>query len=437
MQGISEELLKQMKESAEKDRNVKTLNAAMAKGEYADLAYVPLNGAKLNGDFAVEIKTSSVTYQKRSGRCWLFAVLNILREKAAENMKLERMELSENYLSFYDKLEKCNNFLEMVIANADKELSDRMMEYILSGIGDGGYFDMARDLIQKYGVIPVEVMPDNYQSTHTEKFTRLQNSLLRKDAALLRAAVKNGEDAEALKEKMLTEIYKAQCIAFGTPVEQFDYSFRDKDGEYHQEFSITPKEFYDKYVGIDLNSYVTVINHPTDGLKMNGYYCFHYMGNMAGVNCRCLNLSMQEMQKMVIQQLKDGVPVWFGCDSGAYGDRMMGVWDPDSFDYEGLLGGIDLTMSKKDRLMYHDSFATHAMLLTGVDFDANGNPVRWKIENSWGEEVGKKGYFVCSQKYFEEYVYEAILLKDYFTEEQLVLLKKEPIEILPWQSDVI
>ncbi len=435
MKGITERQLESFRRETENDESVRTLQATVARSEYGDLAYLPQQAARLNGGFEIEIKTNGITAQQKSGRCWLFSLLNDLREKAAGKLNIDKFELSENYLAFYDNLEKCYNFLEMVIANIDKPLDDRMMEYILDGIGDGGYFSMARDLIQKYGVVPAEVMPDNYQSSHTEKFRRLQNSLLRKDASLLRKAHANGQDLQALKEKMLAEMYKAQCIAFGTPVETFDFAWLDRNGEYHCERAITPKQFYDKYIGEDLDEYVTITNHPTQKMAYNGLYKFHYMGCMAESDCLCLNLTMDELQDLIITQLKDGQPVWFGCDSGAFGDRKEGIWDPDSFAYQGLMGGCDFTMEKGERLMYNDSYATHAMILTGVSFDADGNPQRWKIENSWGKEAGKDGYFVCSQKYFREYVYEAIINRKYLNSPPLALLDQQPVEINPWESD--
>ena len=435
MKGLSKQQLDSLSRSLHEDQQVKTLQGVMAKTEYADLAYLPQGGSRLNGDFTIEIKTNGITAQQKSGRCWMFALMNMLRETAARKLNLKKFELSGNYLAFYDKLEKCNNFLEMVIANYDKPLNDRMMEYILNGIGDGGYFDMARDLVKKYGVVPADVMPETYQSTHTEKFRRLQNSLLRKDAMVLREALARGEDVTELKGNMVAEIYKAQCIAFGTPVDKFDFAYRDKDNNYHVDHDITPQQFYDCYIGTDLDEYITVTNHPTAGLPLESYYHFHYMGNMADKDCYALNLSMDDLQQLCLSQLSDGEAVWFGCDAGAFGDRKMGLWDPDSFVYQGLLGGADFCMEKGHRLMYHDSYATHAMILTGVNLDAEGHPERWKIENSWGKDVGKDGYFVCSQHYFREYVYEAIINKKHLTEQQKELLKKEPFEIKPWESD--
>lgn len=435
MKEITQELLAQFRSQEAERKELLTLQATMAKTELADLAYVPTAAAKLNGDFAIELKTRGVTWQQKSGRCWLYAVLNILRERMSEACNLDKFELSANYLSFYDKLEKANNFLELVIENAHKPLNDRMMEYVLGGVGDGGYWDMATDLVAKYGVVPASVMPETWQSTHTEKFLKLLNTLLRKDAMELRAVIAAGGDAQAAKEAMLEEVYRMECIAFGEPPKTFCFEYRDRDNGFHAERGLTGRSFYEKYMGDALDDYITVTNHPTHGLPMNLYYVFHYMGSMANRDVINLNLSVEEMEELTLKQLRDGEPVWFGCDAGAWGDREKGVWDPDSLDFSGLMGGVDFTMSKGDRLESHDSFATHAMIFVGVNFDEDGRPDRWKIENSWGEEVGKKGYFVCSERYFKEYVYEVIVRKKHLTEAQRALLEQKPLRIQPWEGD--
>lgn len=434
MKALTPELTASFRKSFEEDRAAKTANAAMAKTEMADLAYIPMNAAKLQGEFEIELKTRGITAQQKSGRCWMFAAMNIIREIVAEKLNLKEFELSENYLAFYDKLEKANNYLEMMIANADKPVDDRTVEWLLSaGIGDGGYWDMAVDLVKKYGVVPKYVMPESYQSEHTAKFMDILNCLLHKDAEELRGIVRAGGDPEPRKEQMMAEIYKAECIVFGEPVESFDFEYRDADNQYHADRNLTPKAFYDKYVGINLDDYVTVTNMPSRAY--NERYTFHYTGSMAESGIYQLNLTMDEVQELVLAQLKGGEPVWFGCDAGAFGARKEGVWDPDSFDYQGLLGGVDFTLDKKNRLAYRSSSATHAMILIGVSFGGDGQPARWKIENSWGKENGKDGYYVCSQKYFREYVYETIINKKYLTDAQKALLEKKPIEVPLWNAD--
>lgn len=436
MKEIDDALLQEFRSAYEKDREAQTLNSALAKTDLADLAFVPMKAALHQGPFAVEVKTRGITAQQKSGRCWLFAALNILREIVAEKCGLEQFQLSQNHLSFYDKLEKANNFLEMVIQQAGEPVKGQSMQYVLRGIVDGGYWSEAAHLVEKYGVMPQTAWPESYQSEHTDRFLAAMNRLLRKDALELRELVQAGEDPYPRKKEMLAEVYKAECIAFGAPVETFDFAWRDKEKQYHCDRNLTPKEFYEKYVGLALEEYLPVINEPTPDKELDTPIVFHAVENMVGRDMAALNLSQEALEDLCIRQLQAGEPVWFACDAGAYGARKEGIWDPDSVQVERLLGGFSLEMPKGKRLEYGASSATHTMLLTGVDFDANGRPTRWKIENSWGKEVGKAGYFVCSEKYFREFVYEAVIRRSHFTPEQRAMLQKEPIRINPWDEDV-
>ena len=433
MHEITEEMLNEFSKDVTEDPDIRTLGAALAKTEMKDVSFVPVDAAKLNGEFSVEVKTRGITFQQKSVRCWMFSCLNILREKVAEECHLKEFHLSGNYLAFYDKLERFNNLLEMAAANADKPLNDRLNSYILDSFGDGGYWTMDVDLIHKYGIVPESIMPETWQSTHTESIDQILQTALRKDIAELRRLSNNGEDVQTAKKKMLAEVYKAECIAFGTPVKKFDFSYRDEDETFHCDYAITPVQFYRKYAENALDNYTVVTNYPVSNRKMNHLISYHYAGSMANSDILNLNISIADIEKLCIKQLQSGEPVWFGCDSRAYGNRSEGVWDPSSFTYSRLLGNIHLEMDKTTRLETHDSSATHAMILTGVNLAENGKPNRWKIENSWGKEAGKDGYFVCSEEYFLEYVYEAVINKKYLNEEQLKMLKQEPIKIEPWE----
>lgn len=323
----------------------------------------------------------------------------------------------------------------MVIENAHEPIKGQAMQYVLRGMTDGGYWTEAVDLIEKYGVVPKQVQPESYQSDHTDRFVTVMNRLLRKDAMELRELVLAGKDPYGRKQEMLAEIYKAECIAFGEPVQTFDFAYRDKDKVYHEERNLTPQEFYQKYVGISLRDYVPVIHEPTPDKPLHRLIRFHGIENMAGSDMEALHLSQEELEDLCITQLKAGQAVWFACDAGAFGARKDGVWDPDSVQYEALLGGFSTDMPKGERLQYGSSSATHAMLLTGVHFDGDGKADRWKIENSWGKDVGDQGYFVCSAKYFKEYVYEAVIDRRHFSPDQTAMLETEPVVINAWDED--
>lgn len=235
----------------------------------------------------------------------------------------------------------------MVIANADAPVKGQLMQYVLRGMSDGGYWTEAADLVEKYGVVPKQVQPETYQSGHTDCFVSTLNRLLRKDAMELRELVKTGKDPYARKAEMLEEVYRAECIAFGEPVRTFDFTYRDKDNNFHEDRGLSPLDFYHKYVGISLNDYMAVINEPTFDKPLGRVIAFHGVENMVGRDMRGLNLTGHDMEDLCVKQLKAGEAVWFACDAGAAGARKEGVWDPESVRYEDLLGGFSMDMEKE------------------------------------------------------------------------------------------
>ena len=436
MKEINEAVLAELRKNYNEDANARVLQGTLAKTDMSKLSYVPENGSRLAGAFTYEVKTHGITAQEMSGRCWMFAALNILREKVAEKIGVEEFELSQNYLTFYDKLEKANNFLQMVIDHADEPVKGQLMQYVLRGMSDGGYWCPAADLIEKYGVLPKAYFPETFQCGHTMNYINAINKLLRKDAMELRELIAKGGDPYERKAEMMGEIYKAQCIAFGQPPEVFDFSWKDKDGKFHEDRNLTPKAFYEKYTGFAVRDYAAVINEPLPGRAMDTPITFHGIENMVGRDMTALNIFQEALEELCVNMLKGGEAIWFACDAGAYLSRKDGVWDPDSVTTDELLGGFSTFMEKGKALEYSQSSANHAMLLTGVHLSEDGKPDRWKIENSWGKDVGKGGYFVCSEAYFKRFVYEAAVNRKYFSKEQLDMLKKEPVRINAWDEDL-
>ncbi len=430
---ITTEMIERFKKNYDKDKTAKIYTAAAAKTVLSDIAFSPMDAAKLEYSFSVEVLTRGITAQKQSGRCWLFASMNMMREIVAKHCNMEKFELSGNYLAFWDKFEKINFFLESIIDSVDLEISDRTVDWILSsGLSDGGQWDMMVSLIQKYGIVPASVMPETFQSNSTRNMSQILNMKLRKDAIELRTLVKEGKEPSKRKEEMLEELFRALCICFGRPVDQFNFEYMDKDHKYHVDYDMTPRSFYEKYIKLSLEDYVSVIHAPTKDKPYGKTYTVKYLGNVVEGKIRYLNLPMEELKKLAIQQLKDGEVVWFGSDCGKYGSRTDGIWDQNSFVYGEILGGLDLSMTKEERLDYRDSAMNHAMILTGVNLDREEKPNRWKIENSWGEEPGKKGYFVASDAWFDEFTYQVIIHKKHLTEEWCKALEEEPIELAPW-----
>jgi len=408
---------------------------AVSKHGINDIVYNIDEASKMSFKFSLEIPTMPVTNQKASGRCWIFAGLNLLREKVGKKYNLENFELSQNYIAFWDKFEKINYMLESIIETADREVDDRTVSWILStGIQDGGQWDMFVNVLKKYGAVPKDAMPESFHSSNTGSMNQWLNHKLREDAAVLRKIIseKGMDEAYKAKEKMLSEMYRILCICFGVPPKSFDFEYVDKDKKYHVHRNITPKEFLKEFIGDTLDEYVSIINAPTKDKPFEKTYTVKFLGNVKeGEKILYLNLPMDQMKELIIKQMKEGEIVWFGSDVGKYGDREKGIWDDRSYSIgEGL--GVNFGITKEDQLDYRDSMMTHAMVITGVNLLEDGKSDRWKIENSWGEDRGNKGYYIISDTWFDRYVYQAVINRKYLTDIQKEMLKIEPVALNPW-----
>lgn len=387
-------------------------------------------------EYSIRLENKGITSQKSSGRCWMFAALNCLRFQVIKNLNLEDFELSQNYTCFYDKLEKSNYFLENILATAELGTDSRIVSHLLDRpIQDGGQWDMIRAIIQKYGVVPKEIMPESACSSGTKDMNNIITSKLREFACTLRKEAKSGKTAgelSQLKTEMMSVIYRMLCICLGNPPEKFDFEIRTKDGKFIRETSTTPVEFYNKYVGVDLSQYISLINAPTEDKPFMRSYTVKFLGNvLGGTPVRYVNLPVEKLKKAAIAQMKDGEPVWFGCDVGQSSQRTGGVMDLHTFDLESLFD-TEFTMTKAEKLDYGHSRMTHAMVFQGVDLDDNGAPVRWCVENSWGGDAGKKGMFLMTDGWFNEYMYQVVVNRKYLPEEILKAYDSEPIELEPW-----
>lgn len=384
--------------------------------------------------FSIDLATGKVANQKQSGRCWMFAALNTFRHKMLQQFKLKDFELSQNYTFFWDKYEKANYFYENILATADQETSSREVAFLLqTPQQDGGQWDMIVSLFQKYGVVPKAVMPESSNSSNSRDLNKYLNKLLRKHAVVLRklAAEKDEAAVEVKREELLQEVYTLLATALGTPPEVFDFEYRDEEKSYHIDQQLTPQSFYEKYVGVNLDDYVSIINAPTTDKPYNRSYTVSMLGNVVGgTPVKYLNLDMATFKQLAVKQLEDGESVWFGCDVGQSSTRDSGIMALNAFDMDDLFEA-DFTMSKAERLDYGDSLMTHAMVLTGVDM-VDGKSTKWKVENSWGEKVGEKGFFVMSDAWMDEYTYQIVVRKDYLTDEQLAAFEAEPVVLAPW-----
>ncbi|MGM0138687.1 aminopeptidase C [Enterococcus sp. DIV0755b] len=385
--------------------------------------------------FSVDLATGKVANQMQSGRCWMFAALNTFRHKMLNAFNLKDFELSQNYTFFWDKYEKANYFYENILATASEELTSRKVAFLLqTPQQDGGQWDMIVSIFEKYGVVPKTAMPESSNSSNSRDLNNYLNKKLRKDAVTLRKLVAAGKDAseiQSAKEKMLEEVYNFLAISLGNPPETFDFEYRDEEKNYHLDQNLTPQSFYEKYVGVNLNDYVSIINAPTADKPYNQSYTVEMLGNVVGgKEVKYLNVDMTTFKKLAVAQLEQGESVWFGCDVGQSSTRDSGIMAMDAYDMNDLFD-IDFTMTKAERLDFGESLMTHAMVLTGVDVVA-GQSTKWKVENSWGEKVGTKGFFVMSDEWMDEYTYQIVVRKDLLTAEQLAAYEKAPTVLAPW-----
>ncbi len=408
------------------------------------IAKVGINDASLNNEtlkkhpfvFSDETKKGSITNQKASGRCWMFAALNTARVDTMNKLNLDDFEFSQNYTLFWDKLEKANYFLDAIIETVEEPLQGRLLQHLLlAPLQDGGQWDMFAGILAKYGAVPKKVMPETFHSSNTRVLEDHLTGKLREFAKTLRdnhQAGQSKEDLEALKDDMLAYVYNVLTKALGEVPETFTFEYRDKDKHFRRIEDITPQDFFQTYVGWDLDKIVSLINAPTEDKPFGKAYTVKYLGTIKEAKpIRYINVPVEELKKAAIASIQAGQPVWFGCDVGKLSDRKAGLMDPSIYRYDLTLdGGVDL--DKAGRLDYGQSLLTHAMVLVGVDLDKEGNPINWKVENSWGDKVGDKGIFSMSDDWFDEFTYQIAVADQFVSDDYLKALEGPVTELEPW-----
>ncbi len=394
------------------------------------------NFSKINHIFSNTIsKQLPVTNQKSSGRCWGFAGLNLLRLEIVKNYNLSNFEFSQNYFMFWDKLEKANYFLENILKTLDQNYDSRLMMHLLQAPAqDGGQWDMFVNLIEKYGLVPKSVMPETNHSSKSSMMNYFLTHKLRECAFILRKSKKPRTTIKQLrskKEEMMSVIYSLLCMFLGNPPIKFDWSIKDKNNKFTRFNNVDPLDFYRKFTKVKLKNKVCLINAPMSNKKMNELYTIDFLGNVVGGNIiKYANVEINELKKAAIKSIKNDEAVWFGCDVGKMFNRELGIMDMDLYDYEKLFD-TKFKMNKASRLEYGDSAMTHAMLFTGVDLKRN-TPRKWRVENSWGDKNGDKGYYLMSDSWFDEYNYEVVVDKKYLSNKTLEIFNREPHNLEPW-----
>ena len=434
--GISQKMLSEIKKQSGTGASDKALFNAIAANSIDVLAKNhSVSSGELNTYFSNETKAQSITDQKSSGRCWMFSGLNVLRSDFAKQSDSLSVELSQDYLFFYDQLEKANLFLQGVIDWADKPMdNERVRFFFQSPIGDGGTFCGVADLTEKYGVVPKSVMPETYSAENTSRMAALLKSKLREYGLTLRkmaADKKQKQQLQTKKTEMLGTIYHMLTLTLGQPVTEFTYAFKNKNGRSLGEKKYTPQEFFKEITGKEtLNgTFIMVMNDPRREYYKT-YEVEYDRHTYDGHNWKYLNLPMDEIAQLAITSIKDGKKMYSSYDVGKFLDRKRGYCDIKSFDY-GTLFNTTFPMNKAERISTFDSGSTHAMTLTAVDLDANGKPTKWKVENSWGADWGQKGCLIMTNEWFNEYMFRLVVDKKYVSDKLLKLAEQKPVMVMP------
>ena len=449
--GLSAEMLEQISATYQDNAYDKAISNALAGTSISTLAVNADNAAMIDTHFSHRVRTKGITDQQSSGRCWLFTGLNVLRAKMIDKYGLPSMEFSQNYLFFYDQLEKANLFLQGVIDTKELPFDDRKVDWLFSNpLSDGGQFTGVSNLIMKYGLVPAEAMPETYQANNTSQMANLLKLKLREDGLALRktfeAAYNEGKnlpkkaagklmdkvnaELQQMKIEQLSEIYRMLALCLGEPVKEFQWTRCDKDNNIIDRKTYTPKSFYDEFIGEDLeNNYVMIMNDPCR--EYGKVYEIDYDRHVYdGHNWLYINLPVERIKEMAIASIKDNVAMYFSCDVGKFYSRSKGTLDIANFDYDSLMG-VEFGMNKQERVMTHASGSSHAMTLIAVDI-VDGKPVKWMVENSWGPASGYKGCLIMTDEWFNEYMFRLVVEKKYVPEDILKMLEQTPVQLPAW-----
>ena len=435
MGALTSEHLEGFRRDFEADPSKRLMQNVVTQHDVNDVALNRSIVTEATHTFSTLLDDWGVTNQAKTGRCWMFAGLNLFRVDAREAMNLKEFEFSQNYLMFWDKLERANFLLEAIIETADRPVDDRTVSWLLQrSIEDGGQWDMFADLVEKYGVVPKTAMPETESSSSSARMNSILNYQMRQGSKTIRdlyAGESGLDEMRRVKSQVLQVIYRILCIHLGTPPSSFDWQWKDKDGDFNRAGEMTPKEFSEKYVTEPLEDYVSLVHDPRSTSPMGRTFTIAYLGNdVEGPPIKYLNVDIQLIKDITLRLLQDGKPVWMGCDTGKQMHRDLGLWDSDLFDYAGVYGA-EFSLDKAARLEYHQTRMTHAMLFTGVDV-VDGEPRRWRVENSWDSKVGDKGFFLMNDSWFAEYMFEIAAPKSYLPADLQKALDLEPIVLPPW-----
>ena len=433
--GISPQMMTKIKSFYAGTPTDRALRNAIVGTDISRLAVNADNRVAVDTHFSHSVPGRGITNQKSSGRCWLFTGLNVLRAKVIAKYDMGDFQFSQTYVFFWDQLEKSNLFLQGVIDTRKRPMDDKMVEWLFKNpLSDGGQYTGIADLLTKYGVVPLDVMPETNSSENTRVMSSLISLKLREYGLKLREmSAAKSTTPEALQEaktEMLGTIYRILALNLGEPPTQFVWTRRDANGNPAETKEYTPHSFYDQYVADDLqHNYVMLMNDPT-----REYYKLYEIDfdrhTYDGSNWTYVNLPVDDIKQMAIASIKDSTMMYFSCDVGKCFDRTRGLLDTDNYDYESLLGTA-FGMDKRQRVATFASGSSHAMTLMAVDLDADGRPRKWKVENSWGSGPND-GHLIMTDKWFDEYMFRLVINRKYLTDKAAAVLSQKPVLLPAW-----
>ena len=378
--------------------------------------------------FNIELPESTRYNQKNSLKCWIYTGFNMLKYNIANNLNIDvkELKLSSNYISFFDRLEKANYLYNEIMELNNTNFKYLEKEKILCNVGaETGYWEFFKTLVLKYGLLPYEYMPETKESINADRVTTIYTEKVLKDIIKL-IDLKNKnvakEKIEIEIKKYLSQNYEILSKILGEPPKIFDYEYKDKNGIYQSYKNMTAIEFRDKFLTLNLENFVNIGNIPKYNKEYNK---IHQREDYMHIEkSSLLNLPIVYLKKAAINQLKDGIPVYMGIYIMQYRNKESGILDTRLFDYNKILGIEPLT--KEEGLNTGKIKMHHFMAITGVHIKDN-KPVRWKVEDSYGDKEKVNGCYIMNDNYFDKYVFDVIVDKKYLSKEQIELLKQQPI----------
>lgn len=434
--GITPEMLSKIKSSYQNTPENKALRNAIVANDINKLAANADNSTAFDAHFSNKVNSKAITDQKSSGRCWMFTGMNVMRSKAIAKHNLPAdFQFSQAYTFFWDQLEKSNLFLQAILDHRVRSMEDKYVEWLFKNpIGDGGQFTGVADLVTKYGLVPKDVMPETFSSNSTSRMSNILSLKLREFGLELRDMANNKSTTEQMlqdrKTEMLKTIYRILVMTIGEPPTEFTWTQRDASGKAVSTDTYTPQSFFKKFVAEDFSKYYMIMNDPTR--EYYKVYEIEYDRHVYdGKNWVYLNLPMEEIAPIAIASIKDSTMMYFSCDVGKFLDRDKGWLDVNNYDYASLFG-TSFNMTKKQRVATFASGSSHAMTLCAVDLDANGKPLKWMVENSWGSSYGHNGFLIMTNEWFNEYMFRVVVEEKYIPAKIKTLTKQKPIMLPPW-----